>query len=156
MSTNQIKIEAKLHITEGMDVNTVLQKGSCGQKIAVKLFDFDGNGKLEGNEDDLMNNCVFKSEKGQLTINDKKSGSVTVLNFINCFKCWRKSLNPSYKSNRRAIKPILYEYLRKYMFEAGYKVYERPSLEADDVIGILATRRPYKSRSNSLYSIFIG
>lgn len=52
---------------------------------------------------------------------------------------FRKSLNPLYKSNRRAIKPILYEYLRKYMFEAGYKVYERPSLEADDVIGILAT-----------------
>ncbi len=52
---------------------------------------------------------------------------------------FRKTLNPSYKNNRKNIKPILYEYLRNYLFEAGYKVYERPSLEADDVIGILAT-----------------
>ena len=52
---------------------------------------------------------------------------------------FRKSLNPAYKANRKSIKPILYEYLRKYMIEAGYMVYERPSLEADDVIGILAT-----------------
>ena len=52
---------------------------------------------------------------------------------------FRKNINPLYKSNRRAIKPILYEYLRNYMLNSGYKVYERPSLEADDVIGILAT-----------------
>ncbi len=52
---------------------------------------------------------------------------------------FRKSLNPSYKANRKSIKPILYKYLRKYMIEAGYMVYERASLEADDVIGILAT-----------------
>jgi DNA polymerase-1 len=52
---------------------------------------------------------------------------------------FRKSLNPSYKANRKSIKPILYEYLRKYMYQTGYAVYERPNLEADDVIGILAT-----------------
>lgn len=51
---------------------------------------------------------------------------------------FRKKLNPSYKGNRKNIKPILYEYLRKYLTDR-YKVYEKPSLEADDVIGILAT-----------------
>lgn len=52
---------------------------------------------------------------------------------------FRKIVNPNYKGNRKTIKPILYEFLRKYMNETGYKIYERPNLEADDVIGILAT-----------------
>lgn len=52
---------------------------------------------------------------------------------------FRKVINPNYKGNRKTIKPILYEFLRNYMNETGYKVYERPNLEADDVIGILAT-----------------
>ena len=52
---------------------------------------------------------------------------------------FRKKINPNYKGNRKTIKPILYEFLRKYMYETGYKVYERPQLEADDVIGIIAT-----------------
>ena len=52
---------------------------------------------------------------------------------------FRKTINPNYKGNRKTIKPILYEFLRNYMNETGYKVYERPNLEADDVIGILAT-----------------
>ena len=52
---------------------------------------------------------------------------------------FRKVINPNYKGNRKSIKPILYDYLRNYMKESGYKVYEKPQLEADDVIGILAT-----------------
>ena len=53
---------------------------------------------------------------------------------------FRKGINPDYKSNRKSIKPILYEFIRNYIVnEAGYTLYERPSLEADDVIGILAT-----------------
>lgn len=52
---------------------------------------------------------------------------------------FRKQLNPNYKGNRKPIKPILYEFLRNYLKNSGYKVYERPNLEADDVIGILAT-----------------
>lgn len=53
---------------------------------------------------------------------------------------FRKKLNPNYKSNRKSIKPILYEFIRNYIeTESGYKLYEKPTLEADDVIGILAT-----------------
>lgn len=52
---------------------------------------------------------------------------------------FRKALNPHYKKNRKAIKPILYEFIRNYLETSGYKLYEKPSLEADDVIGILAT-----------------
>ena len=56
---------------------------------------------------------------------------------------FRKELNPKYKGNRKNIKPMLYEYLRKVLKER-YKVYEKPQLEADDVIGILATSEVIK------------
>lgn len=52
---------------------------------------------------------------------------------------FRKEVNPDYKGNRKSIKPILYEFLRDYLNNSGYKIFERPNLEADDVIGILAT-----------------
>lgn len=54
---------------------------------------------------------------------------------------FRKEINPEYKANRKKkLKPILYDWLRHWFInESGYKVYERPYLEADDVIGILAT-----------------
>lgn len=53
---------------------------------------------------------------------------------------FRKIINPNYKKNRKAIKPILYEFIRNYIKdESGYKLYEKPNLEADDVMGILAT-----------------
>ena len=51
---------------------------------------------------------------------------------------FRKIINPNYKGNRKKVKPILWEYLRKYLSNT-YKVYEKPQLEADDVIGIIAT-----------------
>ena len=52
---------------------------------------------------------------------------------------FRKKINPNYKGNRKAIKPILYEFIRNYIKESGYKLYEKDNLEADDLIGILAT-----------------
>lgn len=56
-------------------------------------------------------------------------------------KNFRKIINPSYKGNRKnTLKPVLYQFIRNWFKnESGYKVYEKPYLEADDVIGILAT-----------------
>lgn len=52
---------------------------------------------------------------------------------------FRKTILPSYKSNRKnVIKPALLAELKKYMHES-YEVFKRPTLEADDVLGILAT-----------------
>lgn len=69
----QVRAQAKLHIYEGMSVDTVKRDGSDGQKIAVTLFDTDGNGKLEGAEVTRMNNCTFKSEPNKLTIWEKQN-----------------------------------------------------------------------------------
>ncbi len=52
---------------------------------------------------------------------------------------FRKDIYPAYKANRKnVIKPALLAELRKYLHEA-YDVFKRPRLEADDVLGILAT-----------------
>lgn len=51
---------------------------------------------------------------------------------------FRKVVNPNYKGNRKTLKPVLLHFLRGYLL-SNYTVYTKPSLEADDVIGILAT-----------------
>jgi DNA polymerase I len=51
---------------------------------------------------------------------------------------WRKLVLPTYKSNRKQAKPKLFFMGREYLKE-HYEVWERPTLEADDVCGILAT-----------------
>ena len=73
MTNPQVRAQAKLHIYEGMSVDTVKRHGSDGQKIAVTLFDTDRNGKLEGAEVTEMNDCTFKSEPNKLTIWGKQN-----------------------------------------------------------------------------------
>ena len=68
MTNPEVRTQAKLHIYEGMSVDTVKRNGSDGQKIAVPLFDVDGNGKLEGAEVACMNNCTFELAPNKLTI----------------------------------------------------------------------------------------
>jgi DNA polymerase I len=52
---------------------------------------------------------------------------------------WRPQVMPEYKANRtKGRKPVVYEPLRKYVLEQ-YDTYLRPTLEGDDVLGILAT-----------------
>lgn len=73
---------------------------------------------------EIIKNC--RADKGVIALSDKDSN-------------FRKNINPDYKSNRKRVKPALYGYLRNILPSLGYRVYQKPSLEADDVIGILAT-----------------
>jgi 5'-3' exonuclease len=55
------------------------------------------------------------------------------------YENWRKAVHPQYKENRQGSKrPELLYPLKEYMFE-NYKSFRKPLLEADDVMGILAT-----------------
>lgn len=112
---------------------------------AVDAFEFE----LEEDEDYLYRITSFAHK--QTAINaiesmvDKickatKSDEVVICLSDNTAN-FRKEVNPEYKHNRKKVlKPILYEFIRNYFKnESGYKLYERPKLEADDVIGILAT-----------------
>jgi len=52
---------------------------------------------------------------------------------------WRPLVMPDYKANRtKSRKPVVYQPLREYVLEK-YDTYLRPTLEGDDVLGILAT-----------------
>jgi len=51
---------------------------------------------------------------------------------------FRKKIDPGYKSNRTTRKPILFLELRAWA-EASFECFEKATLEADDVMGILAT-----------------
>lgn len=52
---------------------------------------------------------------------------------------FRKEINPAYKSNRKNVKPILWSWIRELIEHSNMEIYLKPTLEADDVIGILAT-----------------
>jgi len=57
---------------------------------------------------------------------------------------WRRSVLPTYKANRDGVRePIIRKPLMEWM-ATEYKVYSRPTLEGDDVLGILATARLIK------------
>jgi len=52
---------------------------------------------------------------------------------------WRKDVLSTYKSNRSGVrKPMILNSLKKHI-EQSYETWVRPSLEADDVLGILST-----------------
>lgn len=52
---------------------------------------------------------------------------------------WRMDVLPSYKGNRtNSVKPIILPQVRQWMRD-NYDVWERPTLEGDDVLGILMT-----------------
>ena len=52
---------------------------------------------------------------------------------------WRKGILPTYKANRANVrKPMLLPFMQQYLLD-NYDTYLRPSLEGDDVMGILST-----------------
>lgn len=65
-------------------------------------------------------------------------------NLIICLSCpsaegWRMKVLPSYKGNRKdTVRPVLLQALKDHM-ESSYPSYRKPTLEADDIMGILST-----------------
>ncbi len=51
---------------------------------------------------------------------------------------WREQVLTTYKQNRTARRPLVYDALRKWL-EAHPKAYHAPHLEGDDILGILMT-----------------
>lgn len=94
---------------------------------------------LEGMIDKILK--TTKSDKAVICISDSENN-------------FRKEINPEYKGSRKKkLKPVLYRFLRDYLENtAGYKLYERPSLEADDVMGILATSEKIIKGDKCLWS----
>jgi len=66
---------------------------------------------------------------------------------------WRRSLFPAYKSNRRdQRRPMLLNWLRQTYIPDRYETYQRQTLEADDVMGVLATSKKLVSGNKIVVS----
>ncbi len=70
--------------------------------------------------------------------------AVNAKDIIVCLSCssrkyWRHEVYPPYKAHRtHGKKPVLLDVLREFLI-AEYQNYQRPGLEADDILGILST-----------------
>lgn len=69
---------------------------------------------------------AFKSTHRRIALSDPKAN-------------WRKSIFPDYKANRKeSVRPLLLDILKQYLRDK-YDAFHWPTLEADDVLGILNT-----------------
>lgn len=70
----------------------------------------------------------FKSTHRRIALSDPKAN-------------WRKSIFPDYKANRKdSVRPLLLDILKQYLRDK-YAAFHWPTLEADDVLGILSTEK---------------
>lgn len=77
----------------------------------------------------------------------KYQEATEVQDFKLCFtglENFRKSLSPTYKGNRKGRKPVGYSALKEWAMDT-YPSFCKPTLEADDCMGILATKFAGKS-----------
>lgn len=104
-----------------------------------KNFDWDGDGDIVSHVEELED--VLPDVDQYLADITKQ---LHADRFIVCLSCdsadnWRKGILPSYKENRSGtVKPQLLAPIKQAMRER-YDCYERPHLEADDIMGILST-----------------
>lgn len=83
---------------------------------------------------------------------DLLSGSRFVIAFSDK-RYFRQDIYPLYKASRKGSpKPILYKVLKDWMFDT-YRCYQKPDLEADDVLGILSTHETVLTGNKIIVSI---
>lgn len=100
----------------------------------------------EGEDDD---SCLYTLhsdlDEARLTLDasietlKEKTGADRVILALTDKHNWRVDVLPSYKGNRKAVRrPLVLADLRQYARDT-YECWERPGLEGDDILGILAT-----------------
>ena len=121
-------------ITILLDADIVAYKVSIN---AEQSFDFNGDGDVAVSLDEA---AALRGVDRYVTDYADKLGAT---NIIVCLTDpdanWRVQLNPTYKSNRKNLQPPALLGVVKGYLSTEYKSFIRPRLEADDVMGILAT-----------------
>jgi DNA polymerase-1 len=114
---------------------------------AEETVEFDEGQKLKIVSPDEVITSFMKSYIDELVTNLKAD------DFIVCLSCpsaenFRLGIYPEYKSNRKdLVRPERLAYCREWLASTyADKVYLRPTLEADDVMGILSTAKIIKGR----------
>jgi DNA polymerase-1 len=117
-----------------IDADIVVYQSSAAAETAIDW----------GDEEDIINTHGSKSQTREGierligTVMEATECDSSLLVFSDTAN-FRKKVYPKYKSNRaKNRKPITYWYGRRYV-EENYQTMFRPTLEADDCLGILAT-----------------
>lgn len=119
-----------------LDSDILAYKESSAGEVRV---DWDGDGNIDQTPEDFENVKARVDRKIADLVRTLKADRVIV-----CLSCdrvdnWRKDFYPAYKENRAgSVKPLHLMAAKEYMARE-YETYQRPRLEADDVMGILST-----------------
>lgn len=120
------------NLTLLVDGDIVAYKIAASSEVASNWG--DGVWSLHADENKALPKLEEYLDRAQETTGAKRM-VIALTDSVN----WRKSIMPTYKENRADTrKPILLGVLRQYLTE-HYEVFQRPTLEGDDVLGILAT-----------------
>lgn len=104
---------------------------------AESYYDFGDSGRCVSVED--LEVVLEKTDKAIATVVSKlKLDEIIICLSVPSSEGFRLKVLPSYKSNRVAERPVHLQAVKDYM-AAEYTSYIKPTLEADDVMGILAT-----------------
>lgn len=91
-----------------------------------------------------FSDCVDTFDEYMNTLEEELEATVSIFAFSG-YDNFRKTVSPDYKSNRKkSRKPLAYKRLREYI-ESKYAHKCHDQLEADDVLGIMATSGQYKN-----------
>jgi DNA polymerase-1 len=111
---------------------------------AAAATEFEMGVEIEGSEDEdlfvrvgSLNDGIAAAEAEIARLKSKLQATDVVL-CLTGKDNFRKDIWPTYKANRTGARPVCHAILRKAM-KARHRHYERNRLEADDVMGILAT-----------------
>lgn len=97
-------------------------------------YDFDGVYSLQADQQVGKDNLDAQLESFAKTLKATK-----IIVALSDKKNFRHSVLPTYKSNRKDVRrPLILNVLKEHLVD-NYETFIRPSLEADDVLGILAT-----------------
>ncbi len=106
--------------------------------------DWDGDGDESSyTDDDQLIPDIDKFLEG---LQEKFNTDNVVIALSDRERSYRKELEPTYKSNRKAEKPKLWEAARNYLEHGdhGHTVKIKSGLEGDDILGIMATHPRWK------------
>lgn len=99
----------------------------------------DGQLMATANKEDAFHHADAYISDVVETLEDKFGSVGVVLALSDPDDCFRWDFWPDYKSGRKGVhRPITYPFVREYLAE-HYRTIQRPRLEGDDVMGILAT-----------------
>lgn len=131
-----------------VDADIVAYEYSSTGEVKV---DWDGDGEISQYPVDTY---ILESRitHGLATVKDKLKADELIICLTDTVN-FRTSVLPTYKENRKGnLKPLHLAYAKEFM-STNYHSYQKPQLEADDVMGILATHPTLIKGKKIIYSI---